>query len=205
MGAAPIRKTLTDVQFSRLVQMLSMPPAVRPSSAKLERHLHSLIVRLSRNLDQLHGLTANAVNRATMTSSHGQHLRQRLAEAKSDLEYQESLQPGWKKIYDLSKHAVVGGEPSKAQLISRDLALTRKTIQNVAGLREQLEVTRTQVRNFRDQVDQFSASIVGFHLGASEEGGLGPEEELRVLASVVEELGEAVSRAKGKPILMIDE
>ena len=38
--------------------------------------------------------------------------------------------------------------------------------------------------------------MMGFHLGASEAVGLGPEEEVRVLGEVVEEFGRAIGRAR---------
>lgn len=42
--------------------------------------------------------------------------------------------------------------------------------------------------------------MVGFHLGAGEHVGIGPEEEIETLAQVVAELGRSVGRAK-HPVL----
>ncbi|RXK38396.1 hypothetical protein M231_04305 [Tremella mesenterica] len=189
-------------EFARLVQMLSMPDDVRPSSTKLQKHLHSLLIRLQSTLDTLHSLTAQSVSHATHASSHGQHLLHRLFETRHELEHQRSLSPAWRRVLDRGTHLMVGGEPTKSEMLERDLILTRETISNLGGLRLQLEETRQQVKRFRDQVGVFGASMMGFHLGASEEGGLGPEEEVRVLAGVVEELGTAVGRAKERPLAL---
>ena len=92
---------------------------------------------------------------------------------------------------------MVGGEPTKSELIARDLRLTDLTIRSLSGLVDDLEESRLGIKGFRDQIGFFDASMMGYHLGAGEHVGIGPEEEVRMLAEVVEELGASVGRAKG--------
>ncbi|WWD22629.1 hypothetical protein CI109_107122 [Kwoniella shandongensis] len=192
-------------EFSRLVQLLSLPPASRPSPETLSRKLHSLLLRLSSTLDTLHHLTSTSVQHASRASSHGSTLLMHLHTTRHELEQERDRSPIWKRVIDKSTHLVVGGEPTKTELIQRDLNLARDTITNLGDLRWRLEDTRVKVKTFRDQIGMFDASMMGFHLGqqlsGDEDDGLGPEEEVRILSSVVEELGKAVGRAKeGKPV-----
>ncbi|KAK8844817.1 hypothetical protein IAR55_006667 [Kwoniella newhampshirensis] len=191
-------------EFDRLVQLLSLPPASRPSPETLSRKLHSLLLRLSSTLDTLQHLTATSVQHATRASTHGSTLLMHLHSTRHELEQERDRSPIWKRVYDKSSHLVVGGEPTKTELIQRDLNLARDTITNLGDLRWRLEDTRVKVKTFRDQIGMFDASMMGFHLGqqlgGDEDEGLGPEEEVRILSGVVEELGRAVGRAKeGKP------
>ncbi|WVQ82840.1 hypothetical protein IAT38_004973 [Cryptococcus sp. DSM 104549] len=185
-------------EFSRLVQLLSQPPSTRPSSEALAAKLHTLLLRLSSTLDTLHDLTGTSVLHASRASTLGQDLSLHLHTTHSSLLAEHNRAPPWRKYVDKSAHLVRGGEPSKNELIARDLELTGATIKNLGSLQRQLEGTRQLVKSFRDQIGMFDASMMGFHLGASEEMGLGPEEEVRILAGVVGELGRAVGRAKGR-------
>jgi hypothetical protein len=98
---------------------------------------------------------------------------------------------------DAAKHLVVGGDPTKEQLISRDLRLTDETIGSISTLVHDLEETRLGIKGFRDQIGFFDASMMGFHLGAGEHIGVGVEEEVQVLSRVVAEFERAIGRAKG--------
>ncbi|WVQ94388.1 hypothetical protein IAU59_001467 [Kwoniella sp. CBS 9459] len=198
-------------EFSDLVRALSSPESTRPSSDVISRKLHTLLLRLSEALDSIHALTTTSARHASQASAHGQGLYTHLSRTATGLKYERDRSPGWKRVYDKSAHFLVGGEPSKTELIDRDLSLTTSTISNIRSLSRHLEETRTKVKVFRDQIGLFEASMMGFHLGANEEAGLGPEEEVRILGAVVDELGRAVGSAKdrgrgaGASILEIDE
>ncbi|OCF34558.1 hypothetical protein I316_03599 [Kwoniella heveanensis BCC8398] len=198
-------------EFSDLVRALSAPESTRPSSEIISRKLHTLLLRLSEALDSIHALTTTSARHASQASAHGQGLYTHLSRTATGLKYERDRSPGWKRVYDKSAHFLVGGEPSKTELIDRDLSLTTSTISNIRSLSRSLEETRTKVKLFRDQIGLFEASMMGFHLGANEKAGLGPEEEVRILGAVVDELGRAVGSAKdrgartGASLLEIDE
>ncbi|WVF66775.1 hypothetical protein IAT40_001517 [Kwoniella sp. CBS 6097] len=198
-------------EFADLARALSAPEPNRPSSEVISRKLHTLLLRLSEALESIHALTTTAARHAAQASSHGQGLYTHLSRTATGLKYERDRSPGWKRVYDKSAHFLVGGEPSKTELIDRDLSLTTSTISNIRSLSRHLEETRTKVKVFRDQIGLFEASMMGFHLGANEEAGLGPEEEVRILGAVVDELGRAVGSAKdrggrsGASVLGIDE
>ncbi|WRT63146.1 uncharacterized protein IL334_000049 [Kwoniella shivajii] len=198
-------------EFRDLVNLLSLPPGSRPETTIISRKLHSLLLRLSTELDSIYSLTSTAAQHASHASSHGQGLDTELSRTANGLKYEADRSPGWKRVYDKSAHFLVGGEPSKTELLDRDLRLTTKTIGNIRALSRSLEETRTKIKVYRDQVGMFGASMMGFHLGAGEEVGLSPEEEVRILGEVVEGLGRAVGMAKEEAksgrieVLAIDE
>ncbi|WWC97640.1 hypothetical protein V866_004524 [Kwoniella sp. B9012] len=183
-------------EFHDLVNLLSLPPSTRPTSTVLSRKLHSLLLRLSTELDTIYALTSTAAQHASQASVHGQSLDSELSRTATGLRYEKDRSPGWRLLYDKSSHFFVGGEPSKVELVERDLKITTKTIGDIRRLSRNLEDTRTKVKIYRDQLGMFSASMMGFHLGSSDDVGLGPEEEVRVLAEVVDGLTRAVGMAK---------
>ncbi|WWC90279.1 uncharacterized protein L201_005212 [Kwoniella dendrophila CBS 6074] len=198
-------------EFRDLVNLLSLPPATRPSSAILSRKLHSLLIRLQTELESIYTLTSEASKHASLASMHGQGLDSELSRTANGLKYESDREPGWKFLLDKSTHFLIGGEPSKIELIKRDLKITTKTIGNIRSLSRNLEETRSKIKVYRDQIGMFDASIMGFHLGQNEIkssnsdsdqdelivlGGLGPEEEIRVLNEVVEGLARSVGMAK---------
>ncbi|WWC57521.1 uncharacterized protein I303_100053 [Kwoniella dejecticola CBS 10117] len=183
-------------EFKDLVKLLSRPPSSRPSSSIISSKLHSLLLRLSNELDSIYTLTSTAAQQASRASEQGQGLYTELNRKATGLQYERDRSPGWKRVYDKSAHFLVGGEPSKAELVDRDLRITTKTIGNIRALSRNLEETRTKVKVYRDQIGMFGASMMGFHLGSSEDVGLGPEEEVRVLNEVVEGLARSVGMAK---------
>ncbi|OCF60224.1 hypothetical protein L486_02904 [Kwoniella mangroviensis CBS 10435] len=182
--------------FRDLVNLLSLPAPTRPTSTVLSRKLHSLLLRLSTELDTIYALTSTAAQHASQASVHGQSLDSELSRTATGLRYEKDRSPGWKLLYDKSSHFFVGGEPSKIELVERDLKITTKTIGDIRRLSRNLEDTRTKVKVYRDQLGMFSASMMGFHLGSSDDVGLGPEEEVRVLSEVVDGLTRAVGMAK---------
>ncbi|WVR03043.1 hypothetical protein IAU60_000032 [Kwoniella sp. DSM 27419] len=185
-------------EFTDLVRLLSPEAAGRAPTQVVERKLHTLVLRLSAALESIQAMTDRTAKHAARASAHGQGLYTHLSATASELKSERERSPGWKRVYDKSAHFLVGGEPSKAELIHRDLTLTTGTIANIRALSRNLEETRGKVKAFRDQIGMFEASIMGFHLGATDEVGLGPEEEVRVLGAVVAELGRAVGSAKDR-------
>ena len=162
----------------------------------LSSRLNTLLNRLSETLADLHRLTTRAHTTATRGSDQGNRLRTHLGQINADLVRQHEVEPGWKAAVEKAQHFFVGGEPSKMALIRRDVKITRQTIDSLSTIIQDLEISRTMIKSFRDQIGQFDASMMGFHLGASEKHGIGPEEELRVLAEVVGEFGRSIGRAK---------
>ena len=158
--------------------------------------LNSQLNRLHSTLGDLHRLASRANKVASRGSDRGRLVRDNLRAVGASLQREHQLQPGWKSAIDKAGHFFVGGEPSKAELISRDLAITEITISSLSDLVRGLEHSRLSIKTFRDQIGYFDASMMGFHMGASEAVWIGPEEEVRVLGEVVEEFGRAIGRAK---------
>jgi hypothetical protein len=94
----------------------------------------------------------------------------------------------------------MGGEPTRTELIARDLDITRTTIGSLDSLRLHLETVRSEVKRYRDQIGLSQASVMGVHLGVSE-SAMEAEDEVRMLAELVEGLGAAVGRAKARPLV----
>jgi hypothetical protein len=92
--------------------------------------------------------------------------------------------------------AVGKPEPTRLDVMTKDLRLSTETVGNLRLIRKGLERTRRELIVHRNQVGMFKAGVMGFHLGA-EEGGLGVEDELMVLEQVVEEMKRAVGGVKG--------
>ncbi|CAK9780055.1 hypothetical protein CC85DRAFT_300540 [Cutaneotrichosporon oleaginosum] len=186
-------------EFSNLVSLLSLPPSQRPSSHRLGARLDSLINRLDHELDRLYLSVDSAIPLAARGRDKGWSLLRQLSEVHSDLKAEHDRFPGWQRALDVSRRFFAGGDPSKLTRISRDLDLTRATIGGIDETSKSLERVRIDLTAFRTQVRSFKGSVMGLHLGASEEIGLGPEQEMQILTGVVEELGLAVGRAKRRP------
>ncbi|BEJ06162.1 hypothetical protein CcaverHIS641_0306840 [Cutaneotrichosporon cavernicola] len=186
-------------EFSNLVSLLSLPPAQRPSSHRLGARLDSLINRLDHELDRLYLSVDGAVPLATRGRDKGWSLLRQLSEVHSGLKAEHDRFPGWQRALDVSRRFFAGGDPSKMTRIGRDLDLTRATISGIDETSKSLERVRIDLTAFRAQVRNFKGSVMGLHLGASEEIGLGPEQEMLILTGVVDELGLAVGRAKRRP------
>ena len=177
--------------------MLSLPAAQRPSPEQLSKRLNDLLNRLSNTLTSLHKRASSAHQLAQRGSKQGQSLHLSVQTIGGQLRKEHERAPGWRSAVDKANHFLVGGEPTKSELIARDIRLTDLTITSLSGLVDDLEKSRRGIRGFRDQIGFFDASMMGYHLGAGEHVGIGPEEEVRMLAEVVEELGASVGRAKG--------
>ncbi|BEJ13617.1 hypothetical protein CspHIS471_0307910 [Cutaneotrichosporon sp. HIS471] len=186
-------------EFSNLVSLLSLPSAQRPSSRRLGARLDSLINRLDHELDRLYLSVDGAIPLATRGRDKGWSLLRQLSEVHSGLKAEHDRFPGWQRALDVSRRFFAGGDPSKMTRISRDLDLTRTTISGIDETSKSLERVRIDLTAFRAQVRNFKGSVMGLHLGASEEIGLGPEQEMLILTGVVDELGLAVGRAKRRP------
>lgn len=187
-------------EFSNLVQLLALPPSQRPSSQRLGARLDSLINRLDHELDRLYLSVDGAIPLAARGRDKGWSLLRQLSEVHSDLKAEHDRFPGWQRALDVSRRFFAGGDPSKLTRISRDLDLTRSTIDGIDETSKSLERVRIDLTAFRTQVRSFKGSVMGLHLGASEEIGLGPEQEMLILTGVVDELGAAVGRAKRRPL-----
>lgn len=158
--------------------------------------LNSQLNRLHGKLGELHHAASRANQVASRGSEKGRQVSNHLRSVGANLAREHHLQPGWKHAVDRTSHFFVGGELSKSELLSRDLAITEIAINSLNDLVHGLEHSRSSIKGFRDQIGYFDASMMGFHLGASEASGIGPEEEVRVLGEVVEEFGRAIGRAK---------
>lgn len=162
--------------------------------------LDSLVARLDSDLDRLYQRVGAAIPVAAQGAQQGWALHERLSEIHADLRTERERYPKWQRAVEAGKHFFAGGDPSKLTRISRDLDITRNTIEGITETRNSLEHVRIGLVAFRDQVRHFSGSVMGLHLGADPAIGLGPEEELAILNSVVGELGSSVGRAKRKPV-----
>lgn len=167
----------------------------------LQKRLHSLILRLDSVLADLYSRTNSASDTADVASQKGKSLLFILNVIENGLARERRELPIWKRAYDEGKHALTGGEPPKSALLRDNLAVTRGAIGDLDGVHAHLEDLREKLVDYRDQVGAFKASMMGVHLGTpDEEGGLGMEEEMMLLERLVGEFGEAVGRAKERPM-----
>lgn len=184
---------LTCAKFESLTRRLSESP----NSPIISRSLHSLLVRLSTELGSLETISNDLHRAAAHTEELGSSLIETLGIERHHLSHELALSPSWKRLVDRGKRELVGGELSKAEMVARDVELTRDTIDNLGTLRGKLDQTRRQVKLFRDQVSEFDASIMGFHLG-TDDAGIPLEEEIMVLNRVVQSLDGSVKQAKAR-------
>ena len=198
--------SLTDIpQFAGLVKTLTLPPSNRPTSSALATILNSQLGRLHSALGDLHRAASRANIVAARGSEKGRLVRNHLRSVEAGLQRVHQREPGWKQAVDRAGHFFVGGDPSKSELIGRDLDITEIAISTLGDVVHGLEHSRSSIKGFRDQIGYFDASMMGFHLGASEAVGVGPEEEVRVLGDVVEEFGRSIGRAKQRALPETDE
>ncbi|WVQ73564.1 hypothetical protein IAR50_003142 [Cryptococcus sp. DSM 104548] len=192
-------------EFERLVHLLSST-SVSPSPTVLAAKVHSLLLSLSSTLDDLHSLTSKAAQNANVASAKGRKIGTKMKSIEGALRVEEGREPGWKRFADKGQKFFLGGEPTRGEILARDISLTTQTIVTTENLVRSLEATRSVIRSFRDQIGMFDASMMGFHLGANvgldeeQEGDrirLSPEEEVRILAEVVGGFGRSLGRAKG--------
>lgn len=187
-------------EFQNIAQLLALPPPQRPTSDRLGARLDSLLNRLDTELDRLYNSVDAAIPIATRGKDKGWMLVGQLAEIHAELRDAKDRFPGWQKAVDVSRRFFAGGDPSKLTRINRDLDLTRGTIAGIDETSKSLDRVRIDLKAFRTQVRSFKGSVMGLHLGASEDIGLGPEQEMQILTGVVEDLGSAVGRAKRRPV-----
>jgi hypothetical protein len=185
-------------QFESLLKDLSAPPNKQPNPRTLAKKLNALLTRLSTNMDKLHELASRAYVVAQRGSTQGQQIRENLHMIVADLREAQDSAPGWKLIADKANRFFVGGEMTKVERISKDLRITDTAFRSLSVSVKQLETTRMGIKAFKDQIGYFDTNLMGFHLGAGEHVGIGPEEEVRVLAQVVEEFASSIGRIKGR-------
>lgn len=154
--------------------------------------------RLTKTLAKLHTATSSAHALAALGSRKGLGLREQLSNVESDLRREQSREPGWKHAVEVANHFFVGGDLSKSARLRKDLEITRVVTAGLSAMVTSLETTRSSIKGFRDQIGFFDASMMGFHLGAGDHVGIGPEEELRILSEVVESFGKSVGNVKSR-------
>lgn len=186
-------------EFENIAQLLALPAPRRPTTEQLGARLDSLLNRLDLELDRLYNSVQGAIPLATRGKDKGWMLISQLAQVHSVLRDEKDRFPGWQRAVDISRRFFAGGDPSKLTRINRDLDITRGTISGIDETSTSLDRVRLDLMAFRTQVRTFKGSVMGLHLGASEEIGLGPEQEMSILMGVVGDLGAAVGRAKRRP------
>lgn len=149
-------------------------------------------------MDKLHELASRAYTVAQRGSIQGQQLHTNLNLIVADLKEAHESAPGWKLMADKANRFFVGGELSKVERIAKDLVITDHAFTSLSSSVRDLEKTRLGIKEFKDQIGYFDTNLMGFHLGAGEHVGLGPEDEVRILAQVVEDFGTSIGRVKAK-------
>lgn len=149
-------------------------------------------------MDKLHELASRAYTIAQRGSLQGQHLHSNLNLIVADLKEAHESAPGWKLMADKANRFFVGGELSKVERIAKDLVITNTAFTSLSSSVRDLERTRMGIKEFKDQIGYFDTNLMGFHLGSGEHMGMGPEDEIRVLAQVVEEFGTSIGRVKAR-------
>ncbi len=118
------------------------------------------------------------------------------------LEMNIRKEPPWKRWAEKGKEFALGQqEPTKMEMLSKDLELSVVTIQNVRNTRDGLESARQKLRLHAEHVGLFRAGLVGSHLGRAgmdpvEKAVYGADIELRFLKGVVEDMKGAVQESK---------
>ncbi|ODN76348.1 hypothetical protein L198_08124, partial [Cryptococcus wingfieldii CBS 7118] len=141
-------------EFERLVHLLSSP-TVSPSPTVLGAKVHSLLLSLSSTLDDLHSLTSKAAQHANIASTKGRKIGTEMKTIEGALRVEEGREPGWKRYKDKGQKFFLGGEPTRGEILARDISLTTQTIVTTENLVRNLEATRSVIRSFRDQIGMF--------------------------------------------------
>lgn len=170
-----------------------------PPPSRVMARLDSLLARLDRDLDRLYSAIDGAIPISVRGAAKGWELLHTLSSSSAELQAEAERYPGWQRALDSTLRFFKGGDPSKLQRISADLAITKGTIAGIDDTTKSLNRAQLDLKAFRSQVRSFKGSVMGVHLGTDEEDPLGPEMEMRILSGVVEELGAAVGRAKRRP------
>ncbi len=180
-------------EFDRLTSALQKPDT---PATKLDAMLHSLMVRLTHNLENLEAATARSITKADRAADQGRELLEEVTKETHRLSESLDKEPPWKRLQEKAVAFAVGkAEPTKLDILTRDLRLTTATVERLRQLSQGLAETRRMLVVHRDQVGQFSSGFMGFHLGASE-GGLSAEEEVETLADIVKDMKAAVKDGK---------
>ncbi|KAL7420619.1 hypothetical protein Q5752_004570 [Cryptotrichosporon argae] len=182
-----------EMDFKRLVDLLSTPST---DSAVVWRRLDRTLADLDRALLQLQERTAVLRELATKGVSDGLAIDLRTQMIHHDLLGERARLPGWKPLADRAVHFVRGGEQAKYAVLSNDIAVTARTLDGMRLVVRSVEEVRAAMGTYRDQLDLFRSSVMGFHLGASDAVGLGPEEEVRTLAQAVEMFSDAAKKGR---------
>lgn len=165
--------------------------------AVLSRSLHSTVLLLSSTLETLSLEADSLASLALEGSVSGSLLRTQLDDTLHSLSATAAREPGFKRLSAEVAHFFVGGEPSRAAVVKRDIAVTRGVVEGLGGLVRRIEEWRGVCKGVRDQLGQWEGGMMGFHL--SQDGG--EEEEARreaeTLRGWVEELAGAVGVRRG--------
>lgn len=183
-------------QFSDLTVQLLDPAERISNSLTLAKRFDNVLTRLNPNLDELIARVERAVGVAQLALDQGKQITLNLRQISNELESEIASEPVWKRGIEEVNHFIKGGDAPRTRVIRRDLRLVENVVDDVVLLLRGLENARTGLLDYRSHTSGFKASLYGVHLAAN--GTLELEDELRILAPIMEEFGMAVDEAKGR-------
>ncbi|KAJ9121730.1 hypothetical protein QFC22_002351 [Naganishia vaughanmartiniae] len=187
-------------EFDRLFHLLS-DDNLSLSPRELEQRLHSVMIRIQANLDNLYHITERTIPKAEAGSALGGRIMESVSWEVDRLEKGIKAEPGWKHSWEQAQRFLRGeSEPSKLDILHNDLALSKLTVQNLQDLRLNLEIVRKHLRNHRNEIGLFSSGLMGFHLGfpskEDTEPGTAAKVELNLLEEIVSEMKGALAATR---------
>jgi hypothetical protein len=187
-------------EFDRLFHLLS-DDNLSLSPRELEQRLHSVMIRIQANLDNLYHITERTIPKAEAGSALGGRIMESVSWEVDRLEKGIKAEPGWKHSWEQAQRFIRGeSEPSKLDILHNDLALSKLTVQNLQDLRLNLEIVRKHLRNHRNEIGLFSSGLMGFHLGfpskEDTEPGTAAKVELNLLEEIVSEMKGALAATR---------
>ncbi|GAA5906262.1 uncharacterized protein JCM6883_005494 [Sporobolomyces salmoneus] len=159
----------------------------KQQEADLNRLLDSLFDKINLSLGDLLTSLDKAIPIATSASDKSRRIfgTLRAEESQTERQLQEKSWIEWMKE--------VKGK--KGKQLRRDLELTRGSAEAVIGVMEALEGTRNSLKGYRNNVGYFKAGVVGYHLSSND---LSVEDEVNSLKSVMNEMKQTLSEARGR-------
>lgn len=196
--------------FERLeIQLVALEEEYRDSGSKLPKQivdakLTPMVLRVKAHLDTIHDRAVLALAEAKRAKATGDGLNEELMAEKLRLKDESRIDPVWMHWKDNIVQALAGAkEPSKRQLIKRDLELTQYSHQNIQVYQKTLERVVQLLKKHRTQVSGYGSMFMGAHLGnagfTNDEQDNDPRAEMDMLRVTIADITKALKNREEKP------
>ncbi|PLW08643.1 hypothetical protein PCANC_25060, partial [Puccinia coronata f. sp. avenae] len=148
-------------------------------------NLEILVFHLSTELTQLVNTIENLIPLAHRSADLGTRVLKRLHHEHFNLIREKNRRGLWRKLADLTSYS--------GQQLSHDLSLNSESIKSLKETWMQLEQIRVDLVTYRDNISNFKASFIGWHMA---DHHLTPEDELFSLRKVIENFQTTINQIK---------